>query len=64
MNKRDEPPRLQSVYNTTIRSALMKEFGYSSVMQVAGWRVYPDEHLVLDLLPAHAQSLLSLFTVR
>lgn len=32
--KRETPPRLQAAYNNTVRSALMKEFGYSSIMQV------------------------------
>ncbi len=32
--KRDKPPRLQASYNATIRPALMKEFGYSSAMEV------------------------------
>lgn len=32
--KRETPPRLQAAYNGTIRAALMKEFKYSSVMEV------------------------------
>jgi len=32
--KREKPPRLKSVYNDTIRPAMMKEFNYSTVMQV------------------------------
>lgn len=32
--KRDKPPRLQTSYNASVRAALMKEFGYSSAMEV------------------------------
>jgi large subunit ribosomal protein L5 len=32
--KRDQPPRLKGVYDATVRAAMMKEFGYSTVMQV------------------------------
>ncbi|MBA3538544.1 MAG: 50S ribosomal protein L5 [Deltaproteobacteria bacterium] len=32
--KREKAPRLKGVYDTTIRPAMMKEFGYSTVMQV------------------------------
>jgi len=32
--KREVPPRLRTAYDTTIRAAMMKEFGYSTVMQV------------------------------
>jgi large subunit ribosomal protein L5 len=32
--KREKAPRLKGVYDTTIRAAMMKDFGYSSAMQV------------------------------
>jgi large subunit ribosomal protein L5 len=32
--KRSAPPRLRTTYNTTIRDKMMKEFNYSSVMEV------------------------------
>ena len=32
--KRDKPPRLRTVYDTKIRPEMMKEFSYTSVMQV------------------------------
>ncbi len=32
--KREKPPRLKTTYDNTIRPAMMKEFGYSTVMQV------------------------------
>ena len=32
--KREKAPKLKTVYDQTIRPAMMKEFGYSSVMQV------------------------------
>jgi large subunit ribosomal protein L5 len=32
--KRDKAPRLKGVYDTTIRAAMMKDFGYTSAMQV------------------------------
>src|SRR5438270_7484483 len=32
--KREKPPRLRSVYEGTVRPAMMKEFSYSTVMQV------------------------------
>ena len=32
--KRTSPPRLRTTYETTVKAAMMKEFGYSSVMQV------------------------------
>ena len=32
--KREKAPRLKGVYDTTIRPAMMKDFGYSSMMQV------------------------------
>ncbi len=32
--KRDTPPRLKKKYDETIRAAMMKEFGYSTIMQV------------------------------
>src|SRR6201999_2976103 len=32
--KREKPPRLKTVYDETIRPAMMKEFNYSTVMQV------------------------------
>jgi large subunit ribosomal protein L5 len=32
--KRDQPPKLRSTYEKTIRPAMMKEFSYSTVMQV------------------------------
>jgi len=32
--KREKAPRLKGVYDTTIRPAMMKDFGYSSTMQV------------------------------
>jgi large subunit ribosomal protein L5 len=32
--KREKPPRLKARYDTTIRQEMMKEFGYSTVMQV------------------------------
>jgi large subunit ribosomal protein L5 len=32
--KREKPPTLKAKYDTTIKPAMMKEFGYSSVMQV------------------------------
>ena len=32
--KREKPPRLKGVYDTTIRAAMMKDFGYSSAMEV------------------------------
>ena len=32
--KREKAPRLKSTYDTTVRPAMMKEFGYSTVMQV------------------------------
>ncbi len=32
--KRETPPRLRTVYEKTVRPAMMKEFGYSTVMQV------------------------------
>ena len=32
--KREKPPRLKAQYDQTIRAAMMKEFGYSTIMQV------------------------------
>jgi large subunit ribosomal protein L5 len=32
--KREKPPRLRSTYEQTVRQALMKEFGYTTPMQV------------------------------
>jgi len=32
--KREAPPRLRTVYDGTVRAAMMKEFNYSTVMQV------------------------------
>ena len=32
--KREKAPRLKGVYDTTIRDAMMKDFGYTSAMQV------------------------------
>jgi large subunit ribosomal protein L5 len=32
--KREKAPRLKATYDTTVRAAMMKEFGYSTVMQV------------------------------
>lgn len=32
--KREKAPRLKATYDQTVRAAMMKEFGYSSVMQV------------------------------
>ena len=32
--KREKPPRLRSLYDQTVRPAMMKEFSYSTVMQV------------------------------
>ena len=32
--KREKPPTLKAKYDTTIKPAMMKEFGYSTVMQV------------------------------
>ncbi len=32
--KREKPPRLRTLYDQTIRPAMMKEFNYSTVMQV------------------------------
>ncbi len=32
--KRETPPRLKKRYDETIRAAMMKEFGYSTIMQV------------------------------
>ena len=32
--KREKPPRLRSLYDDTVKGAMMKEFGYKSVMQV------------------------------
>ena len=32
--KREKAPRLKGVYDTTIRDAMMKDFGYTSTMQV------------------------------
>src|SRR5262250_3057195 len=32
--KREQPPRLKTVYDKTIRPQMMKEFSYGSIMQV------------------------------
>ncbi|MCE9572214.1 MAG: 50S ribosomal protein L5 [Deltaproteobacteria bacterium] len=32
--KRETPPRLRATYDTTVKATMMKEFNYSSVMQV------------------------------
>jgi large subunit ribosomal protein L5 len=32
--KREQPPRLRKTYDATVRPAMMKEFNYSSIMQV------------------------------
>ncbi|MBA3403468.1 MAG: 50S ribosomal protein L5 [Gemmatimonadaceae bacterium] len=32
--KREQPPKLKATYDKTIREAMKKEFGYSSIMQV------------------------------
>jgi large subunit ribosomal protein L5 len=32
--KREQPPRMKKLYDTTVRQQMMKEFQYSSVMQV------------------------------
>src|SRR5690349_7510324 len=32
--KREKPPRLRAVYETTVKGNMMKEFSYSSIMQV------------------------------
>ena len=32
--KREKPPRLKTTYDSTVRPAMMKEFSYSTVMQV------------------------------
>jgi large subunit ribosomal protein L5 len=32
--KREKPPRLRTVYDQTVRETMMKEFSYSSIMQV------------------------------
>src|SRR5690349_4894162 len=32
--KREKPPRLRSLYDQTVKPAMMKEFNYSSVMEV------------------------------
>jgi large subunit ribosomal protein L5 len=32
--KRDKPPKLKATYDTTVRTQMMKEFSYSSIMQV------------------------------
>ncbi len=32
--KREKPPRLKAQYDQTVRQAMMKEFGYSTIMQV------------------------------
>jgi large subunit ribosomal protein L5 len=32
--KRDKPPKLKAMYDTAVRAQMMKEFGYSTVMQV------------------------------
>jgi large subunit ribosomal protein L5 len=32
--KREKPPKLKAVYDTSVRSQMMKEFSYSTVMQV------------------------------
>src|ERR1043165_1843360 len=32
--KRDKPPKLKSLYDGTVRQQMMKEFSYSTVMQV------------------------------
>ena len=32
--KREKPPKLKAMYDTTVRQQMMKEFNYSTVMQV------------------------------